>query len=504
MTIRFGTDGWRAVIADGYTFDRVRAAARGMARYVQWEGRENLTVYARHGEEGGYPAPWRAAARGLVVGYDTRFLSARFAAAVAEEVAAMGVPVLLSDTFAPTPAISLAIRDWQTAGAIIVTASHNPPEYNGLKFKPEYASSGMPEVMDAIIPFVHEELARATAPRETPAAITHFSPLDGYRKQLTDLVDLGRIARSDLDVVVDPMHGAGVGVVRSLLPGVREVRATPDPTFGGYNPEPIDRNLPPLREALRNSPRNAPESMRIGIATDGDADRIGAMDGTGHFFNSHEIFAILLWHLVTRKGWGGGVVKTFSTSNMIGTLARHFGLPVYETPIGFKYIVENMLNHDILIGGEESGGIGIRNHIPERDGVLSGLLLLEAAAWENESVAQVLERVHAITGACTYDRVDLHLPSREQMAGVVEQLQKTPPRTIGGSDVQGVETSDGVKFLLENNAWILFRPSGTEPVLRVYVEAPTRNEVRDILEDGEQMALRGAGATARTAGVRTA
>lgn len=495
MSIAFGTDGWRAVIADTFTFENVRLVARATARYLQWEGRRNLSVYRNDGK-GGYPAPYRSAEQGLVVGYDTRFLSARFARAVADEVAALGIPVFLSEEVAPTPAVSQAVRDQQAAGAIIVTASHNPAEYNGLKFKPEYASSGLPEIMDAILSFVHAEREHPTSPVPTPASIRMFSPLAGFRAEMAALVDLERVRQSDLEVVVDPMHGAGVGVIRSLLAGqgttaratVREIRGTPDPTFGGLNPEPIPKNLGPLVEALKTSAHGTPPAMCVGVATDGDADRVGAMDGTGRFFNSHEIFAVLMWHLVVRKGWTGGVVKTFSTSEMIPRLARHFGLPVHQTPIGFKYIVEHMLADDVLIGGEESGGLGVKNHIPERDGILSSLLLLEAAAWENESVAQVLARIHEITGPFAYDRTDLHLTDRGQMLAMLESLKASPPARVGGLRLEGVETVDGVKLRLEDGAWILFRPSGTEPVLRVYVEAADAERVGAILHEGVTLA----------------
>lgn len=483
QSISFGTDGWRAVIAEDFTFANVRLVARAIARYLTWSGRQNLSVYSPDGQ-GTYGAQFRPATSGLVIGYDTRFLSARFARAAAGEVATMGVPVHFCDEVAPTPAISLAVRDLNSAGAIIITASHNPAEYNGMKFKPEYASSGLPEVMDAILPFVREEQEHPTPPTKNPAPITNVSPLQGFHKALRNLVDTDRIEKSDLDIVVDAMHGAGTGIIRSLLPRVREVRATPDPLFGGFNPEPIEKNLGPLLEALRNDSRGVPPEMRIGVATDGDADRVGAIDATGHFFNSHEIFAAIMWHLVRRKGWAGGVVKTFSTSEMVGRLARHLGLPVYETPIGFKYIVENMLSHDILMGGEESGGLGVKNHIPERDGLLSSLLLLEAAAWENESLRDVLKRIQEITGHFAYDRTDLHLTSRDQMASAVESLRRNPPKSFAGRVVERVETLDGVKLVLDNDAWILFRPSGTEPVLRLYVEARTRDEVEDILREG--------------------
>lgn len=492
MDIAFGTDGWRAIIADSFTFENVRLVARAIARYLQWEGRSALPVYRVH-PGGGYPSPCRAASNGLVVGYDTRFLSPRFARAVADEVAAQGIPVLLADAFSPTPALSQAVRDHEAAGAVVITASHNPSDYNGLKLKPEYASSSLPEITDALMPFIAAERANPTPRRDVPAEVRVFSPLDGYRAELSALVDLERIRQADLDIVVDPMHGAGAGVIRGLLGDahVREIRGTPDPTFGGVNPEPIPKNLQALMTALSSAPGGHPPARRVGVATDGDADRVGAADGRGHFFNAHEIFAVLMWHLVTRKGWTGGVVKTFSTSEMIGRLAAHLGLPVHETPIGFKYIVEHMLTHDILIGGEESGGIGVKNHVPERDGVLSSLLLLEAAAWENESVEQVLARIHEITGPFAYDRVDLHLSSRAQMTEAVASLKASPPSTVGGAKVMSVETVDGVKLRLADDAWILFRPSGTEPVLRVYVEAPSAARVEAILRDGERLAVSG-------------
>jgi phosphomannomutase len=406
---------------------------------------------------------------------------------VAEELSGLGVPVWLCNGHAPTPALSLAVRDLEAAAAVIVTASHNPPEYNGIKLKPEYGSSGLPEIMDALALFVNDPTPAAAT---TPADIRSLNPMTGFNMEIARLVDLDRLRATPVHVVADPMHGAGIGVMPPLLEGgaltVQEIRGTLNPLFGGVNPEPIDRNLDALRAALTSANGTA---LKFGIAVDGDADRVGAMDGSGRFYNSHEIFAILLWHLVERRGWKGDVVKTFSTSAMIDILAERLGLRLHETPVGFKYIVEHMLAHDVLIGGEESGGIGVRDHIPERDGVLSGLLLLEACAWERESLPQVLARIHKMTGTFAYDRIDLHLPSRAFMDAFMHHVKTSPPTHFNGRKVADVLTVDGVKCVLEDRSWILFRPSGTEPVLRVYVEASSEAAVAAVLEEGRRLAL---------------
>ncbi|MDI6869832.1 MAG: phosphoglucomutase/phosphomannomutase family protein [Bacillota bacterium] len=458
--LKFGTDGWRAVIAQDFTFANVRRVAQALADYVVSTG------------EG---------SRGLVVGYDTRFLSDRFAASVAEVLAANGVPVYLTDQAAPTPAVSYAIKHLGAAGGVMVTASHNPPEYNGIKFKGSYGGSALPGMV-AEIESRLETAAGGEAPRVTAnrvsGCIRSFDPRPPYFAQLRKLVDFEAIRSAGLRLVVDPMHGAGRGYLKELLAeeriSVTEIRGEFNPSFGGVNPEPIACNLDVLAQAVRESRGD------LGVATDGDADRVGAMDERGNFVDSHRIFALLLEHLVSRRRWTGAVVKTFSTTQMIDKLAAAYGLTLYETPIGFKYVCEYMLADDILIGGEESGGIGIKNHLPERDGLLCSLLLAESLAVSGLSLAALVDDLLRRVGQHEYGRVDLHLRPGQKEA-VLERLMACPPRELAGQPVVERRDRDGLKFVMADGSWLLFRPSGTEPLLRTYAEAPSREQVRGLL-----------------------
>jgi alpha-D-glucose phosphate-specific phosphoglucomutase len=462
QAIRFGTDGWRGVIAREFTFANLRVVAQALAGYVRAAG---------------------DAGRGVVVGYDTRFLSDRFAATVAEVLAANGIPVYLTDQAAPTPAVSFAVKHLGAAGGVIITASHNPPEYNGFKFKGPYGGSALPEMVDRIEAHL-ETAAAASQSVVTPgspsgAPLRRFDPRPAYFAQLRQLVDFPAIRLAGTKLLVDPMHGAGRGYLKALLAEagipVTEIRGELNPLFGGVNPEPIAANLGALRQAVQQT------GATLGAATDGDADRVGAVDERGDFVDSHRIFALLLEHLAARRHWTGSVVKTFSTTRMIDQLAAAYGLALHEMPIGFKYICERMLAEDVLIGGEESGGIGIKNHLPERDGLLCSLLLAEIVAVTGTSLSELVEDLMRRLGRHEYGRADLHLRPGQKEA-LLRRLNARPPVELAGQPVVERQDRDGLKFILADGGWLLFRPSGTEPLLRTYAEAPSPDQVTKLLD----------------------
>ena len=461
-SIHFGTDGWRGVIADDFTFENVRWVARAVGRYLLAD------------EEAG---------RGLVVGYDCRFMSDRFARAAAEEIAAAGIPVRLAEGYTPTPAVAFAVRQQGAAGALMVTASHNPWQGNGIKFKASYGGSAAPEIIQKI----EAELPAASqiaAARPDGEKLVMADLVESYLRHVEQAVDLKSIAKRGFLFVVDPMYGAARGCLVRLLEkhGIRcrEIHGNADPLFGGLNPEPIDPHISDLRQAVLESKADA------GFATDGDADRIGAIDRTGQLIDSHQIFSILLRYLREGRGMKGGVAKSFSTTKLVDKLASRYSLPLYETPIGFKYICDRMLSTDILIGGEESGGIGIPSlGGPERDGVLMAVLLAEAMAYYGKSLGELVGELHREFGPHHYGRLDLELRP-EQKDRAVEEVSREGLGQFVGFGLLRREDMDGVKLYLENGAWVLVRPSGTEPLLRVYVEAESQEGVREVLSRTEK------------------
>lgn len=467
--ISFGTDGWRHVISDGFTFANVRRVAQAIANDLLARGQEGRTV---------------------IVGYDTRFLSHRYAQLVAEVLAGNGFLVLLTREAAPTPAVSWAVRERGAAGGVMVTASHNPPEYNGLKFKGAYGGSALPEMTAA----VEDQLRRLGEIRSLPldralaaGKVELFDPKPGYFHQLRRLVDFGVFARKNITVVVDPMHGAARGYLKELLAQtplkVVEIRGDYNPGFGGVNPEPIEKNLEALRKAVED------QGAAVGLATDGDADRVGAMDEKGNFVDSHRIFALLLRHLARTRGWDGAVVKTFSTTQMIDILAARLGKKLHITPIGFKHICRLMLEDDILIGGEESGGIGIKHHLPERDGILCSLLLLEIMALSGQTLSTLVDDLLAEVGPHYYRRLDVEVA---EPVSLMAGLLNDPPAEIGGRRVEKQDGLDGQKFFLADGSWILFRASGTEPVVRIYAEADSGAAAEELLAAGARYLERSA------------
>ncbi len=482
MPIKFGTDGWRAVISDEFTFANVRHVAQAIADHILED--------TPNSEPNTPPL--------IIVGFDTRFLSDRYAAEVARVLAGNGLRVYLSKSDCPTPAVSHAIRHLKATGGVMVTASHNPPRYNGIKYKASFGGSAMPAETAQIEAHLQANFASgrqplladwaiergSLAPQPNGAEITRFDPMPDYLAHVRSLINLEAIARSGLRVLIDPMYGAGRGYIRALLAEAGlvadEIHGDMNPGFGGIHPEPIGRNLGDLMRAVRNG-------YDIGLATDGDADRIGAVDHLGNFVDPHTIIALALRHLVEQRGQCGCVVKTVSTSEMVARLARRYGLPLYETPVGFNYICDHMLDKDVLIGGEESGGISIKGHLPVGDGILMGLLLLEIVATSGKSLRDLADDLQRTVGPFHYARNDLRTRPFVK-AELVRALKATAPERLAGVPVREVDDSDGIKYRLADDSWLLIRPSGTEPVLRIYAEAPTPDMVQALLAEGGRMA----------------
>ena len=457
--IKFGTDGWRGVIAEDFTHANVAKVAHAIARYV-----------VRAEKPGA----------GVVVGYDTRFGSERFARVAAETVAATGTPVWLATDACPTPAISLLVRLRGAAGGIQITASHNPYRWNGVKFKASYGSSASP----AIVAQVEAELAKVlrdgVPPLPPRADLIHSLDVrTPYLETLSGLVDWERLRAAKFRFLIDPMHGAGRGLLRDLFrrEGIEceEIRGTRDPLFGGVNPEPIEPHIEALRGAMRAG------SYEAGFAFDGDADRIGAMDRDGTFITPHQIFSILLWHLAGTRKLRGDVAKTFSTTKMVDKIAAKFGRKVWETPIGFKYICDKMLEGDVLLGGEESGGIGTKLHLPERDATVNALLLAEVMAWHGKRLGELVAMLHREFGEHHYGRVDLELKDGQKEKAIA-YFAGAKLRRLLDWDVTRREDLDGVKVYL-GVGWVMVRASGTEHLLRVYAETTRAETTRRVLEE---------------------
>ncbi|MGH9603163.1 MAG: phosphoglucomutase/phosphomannomutase family protein [Terriglobales bacterium] len=468
--IKFGTDGWRGVIADDYTFENVRRVAGAIAAYV-----------LKHEDS----------RRGLVVGYDTRFGSRRFAELVAETVADAGIPVTLANDHTPTPAVSLAVRRQGAAGGVVITSSHNPWNWNGVKYKASYGGSGTPPILARI----EAELAAGSMPKGAKAPITEADLKAPYVEAIKKFVDFERIRRAGFRFAVDSMYGAGRGVLAGILQAqgmdVREIRAELNPLFPGINPEPIEPHIALLQETVRR------EGCHAGLATDGDADRIGAVAEDGSFVDAHKIFSILLRWVLERKGWPGDVVRAFNTTRMLDRIAAKHGRRLHETPVGFKHICILMLEREILIGGEESGSIAFPCHMPERDGILCGLLLAEIMAQEGKTLAQLVASLQQEFGPHYFGRRDLHL-SEEVKQSAIARAGSGKVSGIGPYRILRTETVDGIKYFLDAptegkgaEAWVLLRASGTEPLLRVYAEAASPTLVEEILARSEELVRKG-------------
>jgi phosphomannomutase len=459
-SIRFGTDGWRGVIADDFTYQNARKVAFAIARYVV------------RAEKPGH---------GVIVGYDNRFASERVAQVVAETIAMADVPVWLSTSSCPSPAVSLLVRERAAAGGVMITASHNPYRWNGIKFKASYGSSALPSIVDQI----ERELATVQAngipilpPR--PGQIRPLDLLAPYLDTIDRLVDWEKLKAANLRFVFDAMHGSARGLLVSLMRrhGVAcdEIRGTHDPLFGGVNPEPIEPHVAALRQAIRRGGYDA------GFAADGDGDRIGAMHSDGTFITPQQIFSILFWHLAGTRQVSGDLAKTFSTTKLLDKIALRYGRRVHEVPVGFKYICELMLENNILIGGEESGGIGTKLYLPERDATVSALLLAEVMAWHGMSLGELVAHLHSEFGEHHYGRVDLELrPGQKERA--MELFADSHVARLGGWPVVRREDLDGIKVYVGDVGWVMVRASGTENMLRVYSETSRTENTQRLLEE---------------------
>ncbi len=465
--IRFGTDGWRGVIAEDFTFANARIVAHAIARYVV------------RGED---------ARRGVIVGYDHRFASDRFAAAAAEVISASGTPVWLTDKPCPTPAVSYLVRHQKAAGGIVITASHNPYRWNGIKYKASYGSSALP----SIVAQIEKELAGVLEKGVPPLPprkdlIQSIEPREPYLEALEKLVDWKRLRDAKLRFVFDPMHGAAAGLVPELLRrnGIScdEIRGTRDPRFGGIHPEPIEPHIEALRQAVLAGKYDA------GFCADGDGDRIGAIDRSGAFVTPHQILALLVWHLAGTRNLAGDIAKTFSVTKLIDKLATKFGRKLHEVPIGFKYICELMLEQNILIGGEESGGIGTSLYLPERDATVSALFLAELMAWHAKSLGELLGALHAEFGEYHYGRVDLELKPGQKEKAIAHFSDGKLGRVLDFPVVRR-EDLDGIKLYLGETGWLMVRASGTENVLRIYSETSKSDTTRRVLETATEIVHR--------------
>ncbi|MGP0019978.1 MAG: phosphoglucomutase/phosphomannomutase family protein [Candidatus Sulfotelmatobacter sp.] len=468
--IKFGTDGWRGIIADDFTFDNVRRVAGAIASYV---------------------LKYEEAQRGVFVGYDARFASPRAAQVVAEVIAAAGVPVKLANDYTPTPAVSYAVKHQGGAGGVMVTSSHNPWNWNGVKFKAKFGGSATPAIMKKI----EEELAAGAMPKGTKAAVEEVDFKKAYIAAVCNFADMDLIAKTKFKFAVDAMYGSGRGVLTGIFAerGVQYVaiREELNPLFPGINPEPIEPHTAMLQQTVVR------EKCDAGLATDGDADRVGAVAEDGSFVDSHKIFCVILRWLLERKKWPGDIVRAFNTTRMIDRIAAKYGRKLHETSIGFKYIADLMMEGEILMGGEESGGIGYSRFLPERDGVLNCLLLANVMAEEGKPLGQLVAELQREFGAHYYGRRDLHIPE-EMKQNAIQRAQAESTQALGRYRVLKKEYVDGVKFFLDAptngngaEAWLLFRASGTEPLLRLYSETSSPELVRELLTAGERFVRNG-------------
>ena len=456
-TIKFGTSGWRGILADDFTFANARLVCQAIADYLKGEGQ---------------------AAQGVVVGYDTRFLSETFAATAAEIMAGNGIPVFFTSRDTPTPVVSFAIRLGQRGGGINITASHNPPEWNGIKFSPAQGGPAPTPVTSVI-----EGLLRETTPDQVKSLpfveaqnrglIASIDPREGYFQHLRTLLDTEALSTSGLKVAVDLLYGTGRDYLDAFLKEngveVKALHGYRDPLFGGHRPEPSAEYLQPLAACLKET------GAHLGLAVDADADRFGVMDGQGRYFETNLVLGLLFDHLIKTRGWEGGVARSVATSHLVDKVARAYGRPVFETKVGFKHLGGYLLSGQALMVGEEAEGFSMQGHLPEKDGILACLLVAEMVAKSGKNLPELLQDLFDRVGPVYTQRLDLSLPA-EAKRRLLERL-KTPPDTFAGAKVVNHVTVDGDKYLLENGSWVCFRPSGTEPVVRFYLEASSPQEL---------------------------
>jgi phosphomannomutase len=462
--IKFGTDGWRAVIAEDFTFANVARVAQAAADY--WS-----------------TLPARGRDKRVVVGYDRRFFSDQFARCAAEVLAGNEFDVILTPAPTPTPSVSFAVKAHNAVGGVMITASHNPPVFNGFKLKSDYGGSSDPDTCKAVEGFLDRTAVR-TAPLADASGRKRIVVADvrpEHYAALKRLVDFKQIAKSRLRFAHDALFGVGAGCFEQLLAGttckVTTLNGRHDPFFGGINPEPIERNYGRSQEFLRRHPHD------ICLVTDGDADRVGGMDGRGRYISTHQLICLLLRHFIVNRQGRGRVVKALTATSMVDKMCAAYGLSLTETGVGFKYVCAEMLKGDVLLGAEESGGIGFQGHIPERDGIAAGLLLLEMLAVERKPVGKLLATLKREFGPHEYGRIDTHFPL-EKRAALMEFLKNRPPSKLLRSPLAEVKSYDGVKFVARDSSWLMLRGSGTEPILRIYAEAASESDARKLLKLG--------------------
>ncbi len=460
--IKFGTDGWRGIIADDFTFTNVRKVTRAIASYLE-------TAYTKD--------------RPVLVGYDTRFLADQFAMTAAKVLAGLGWTVKIVDRDCPTPVIAYNARHLNSDGALMFTASHNPATYCGIKYIPDYAGPATPEITDTIVSNIFS--TDDTPPSTSVDQISSFDPRPDYLKFLYTLIDVNRIRSAHLKVKYDALYSTSRGYLDTVLEHcgceVERFNTYRDVLFGGGMPEPKGEQLVGLAEAVKK------DQADLGLATDGDSDRFGIIDEQGNVLAPNTVLLLLARHLIKNKGKTGAIVRTVATTHLLDNLAASYGLEIYETPVGFKYIGEKMRDTTVLIGGEESGGLSILGHIPEKDGILADMLVAEAIAYEGKPLSQLVEEVIAEAGGPLHNkRLDLHLDEAHK-AAVIDSFTKNPPTSITGLKVKEVGRKDGIKLYLEDGSWILLRPSGTEPLMRVYLETNSPEKQIQIAKQMEQI-----------------
>ncbi|MDP2913194.1 MAG: phosphoglucomutase/phosphomannomutase family protein [Candidatus Omnitrophota bacterium] len=472
MGIKFGTDGWRAVISEDFTFDNVKKAAQAIADYINNDGR---AIKVRDDK--------------AVVGYDTRFLSGKYAELVSCVLASNGIKTILADRPTPTPSVSFTIKDRGLIGGVMITASHNPAAYNGIKFKAYYGGSAGPDITARFESYLGKNPARYLPLGElkSKGAIEIENIVPPHIAFIKRYADIKLLKRARLKVLVDSMYGTGGDYIAQILKGGRckidTIHNENNPGFGGINPEPIMPNLKELADKVRKY------KYDIGIATDGDADRLGIALPNGKLLTGHKVMTLLFLHLLEDRKMRGGVVQTLCGTFLIDKICKKYGLKTYETQVGFKYICDLMLKEDILIGGEETGGVAFKNSIPERDGILSGLLILEMMAARKKKIMAILKSIDKEYGTYEYRRLDVKYPDDKKQK-LMELLKTDPPEDILGKKVIGVRTADGYKFICEDSSWLMMRLSGTEPILRIYSEASSEKRALAILKFGKDLAYK--------------
>jgi alpha-D-glucose phosphate-specific phosphoglucomutase len=468
--IKFGTDGWRGIIAEDFTFDNVRICAQAVADYLKQNGLDKQS---------------------LVIGYDTRFASEDFAAAATEVIAGNNIKVHLCLKPAPTPVVSFAVPATKSAGAIVITASHNPGSWNGFKYKSQDGASAPGEITSQIegniasLTRLGGDVKRLALDKALKkGSVDYLDPSPAYFDHLSQFVDMEELRRQKLNIIVDSMYGAGIGYFKTALENgnlkINEINAERNPSFPQIQPEPIAKNLTTLSRLV------VEKKADVGLATDGDADRIGIMDEKGQFLTQHQVFALLCLYLLEVRGERGALIRTLTSTMMISRLGKLFDVPVYETPVGFKYVAPLMMETNALIGGEESGGYGFRGHVPERDAILAGLYFLDFMVKKGKTPSQLLDYLYSKVGPHYYDRRDFHISAAKRQT-ILNRLSSSSPDTIAGTKVTKVDTTEGFRFFLGDESWLLIRFSGTEPLVRIYSEAESLKKARALLDEGKKL-----------------